>query len=194
MASRDKGAAADGAVRPDALVFTGDLTDLGEPGAYARLRVLVEPVGGPPRPQERLLHGLLGEPRVPERPRGEPEHLTAVRAVRRADGDVIEGVRNRSHGEPSQDTDHGHAGFEMDRPNFPEHVEPCRSDARRRGDTIANHAIERKIQGGIHATDEDVRTGRRADARAGGVRQRRARVACRWQKSAHHSVLAKGYT
>ncbi|MCD1268247.1 phosphodiesterase [Microbacterium sp. MEC084] len=35
---------ADGAVRPDALVFTGDLTDLGEPGAYARLRELVEPV------------------------------------------------------------------------------------------------------------------------------------------------------
>lgn len=34
----------DGAVRPDALVFTGDLTDLGEPGAYARLRELVEPV------------------------------------------------------------------------------------------------------------------------------------------------------
>ncbi|GAA4187523.1 3',5'-cyclic adenosine monophosphate phosphodiesterase CpdA [Microbacterium oryzae] len=28
----------------DALVFTGDLTDLGEPEAYARLRALVEPV------------------------------------------------------------------------------------------------------------------------------------------------------
>jgi 3',5'-cyclic AMP phosphodiesterase CpdA len=36
--------AADGSVRPDALVFTGDLTDLGEPEAYARLRELVEPV------------------------------------------------------------------------------------------------------------------------------------------------------
>ncbi|WP_203135762.1 phosphodiesterase [Microbacterium sp. JZ31] len=35
---------ADGTVRPDALVFTGDLTDLGEPEAYARLRELVEPV------------------------------------------------------------------------------------------------------------------------------------------------------
>ncbi|MGV9770236.1 phosphodiesterase [Microbacterium sp. NPDC003461] len=30
--------------RPDALVFTGDLTDLGEPDAYARLRGIVEPV------------------------------------------------------------------------------------------------------------------------------------------------------
>ncbi|GAA3665182.1 metallophosphoesterase [Microbacterium marinilacus] len=36
--------AEDGAVRIDALVFTGDLTDLGEPGAYLRLRELVEPV------------------------------------------------------------------------------------------------------------------------------------------------------
>ncbi|MBF0815847.1 phosphodiesterase [Microbacterium paludicola] len=36
--------AADGAIRPDALVFTGDLTDLGEPDAYLRLRALVEPV------------------------------------------------------------------------------------------------------------------------------------------------------
>lgn len=31
-------------VRPDALVFTGDLTDKGESGAYQRLRALVEPV------------------------------------------------------------------------------------------------------------------------------------------------------
>jgi Icc protein len=31
-------------VRPDAIVFTGDLTDLGEASAYARLRELVEPV------------------------------------------------------------------------------------------------------------------------------------------------------
>ncbi|MDD7961733.1 phosphodiesterase [Microbacterium thalli] len=31
-------------VRPDALVFTGDLTDLGEPDAYRRLRDAVEPV------------------------------------------------------------------------------------------------------------------------------------------------------
>lgn len=30
--------------RPDAIVITGDLTDLGEPRAYARLRSLVEPV------------------------------------------------------------------------------------------------------------------------------------------------------
>lgn len=30
--------------RPDAIVITGDLTDLGEPDAYARLRDLVEPV------------------------------------------------------------------------------------------------------------------------------------------------------
>jgi 3',5'-cyclic AMP phosphodiesterase CpdA len=33
-----------GPVRPDALVFTGDLTDLGEPDAYRRLRAAVEPV------------------------------------------------------------------------------------------------------------------------------------------------------
>lgn len=31
-------------LHPDALVFTGDLTDLGEPDAYRRLRELVEPV------------------------------------------------------------------------------------------------------------------------------------------------------
>lgn len=31
-------------VRPDALVFTGDLTDRGEPAAYDALRALVEPV------------------------------------------------------------------------------------------------------------------------------------------------------
>lgn len=31
-------------VKPDALVFTGDLTDRGEAGAYDRLRALVEPV------------------------------------------------------------------------------------------------------------------------------------------------------
>ncbi|WP_454119354.1 phosphodiesterase [Microbacterium lacticum] len=31
-------------VRPDAIVFTGDLTDLGEPEAYAALRTAVEPV------------------------------------------------------------------------------------------------------------------------------------------------------
>jgi 3',5'-cyclic-AMP phosphodiesterase len=31
-------------VRPDAIVFTGDLTDLGEPDAYAALRATVEPV------------------------------------------------------------------------------------------------------------------------------------------------------
>ncbi|WP_431804256.1 phosphodiesterase [Microbacterium sp. bgisy203] len=31
-------------VRPDAIVFTGDLTDLGEPEAYAALRAAVEPV------------------------------------------------------------------------------------------------------------------------------------------------------
>lgn len=30
--------------RPEALVFTGDLADLGEPEAYARLRAIVEPV------------------------------------------------------------------------------------------------------------------------------------------------------
>ena len=31
-------------IRPAALIFTGDLTDLGEPDAYARLRERVEPV------------------------------------------------------------------------------------------------------------------------------------------------------
>jgi len=31
-------------IRPDAIVFTGDLTDLGEPAAYAALRGAVEPV------------------------------------------------------------------------------------------------------------------------------------------------------
>lgn len=32
-------------LRPDAIVFTGDLTDLGEPEAYRALRELIEPVG-----------------------------------------------------------------------------------------------------------------------------------------------------
>src|SRR6476659_1795984 len=31
-------------IRPDAIVFTGDLTDLGEPEAYTALRAAVEPV------------------------------------------------------------------------------------------------------------------------------------------------------
>lgn len=31
-------------IQPDAIVFTGDLTDLGEPGAYSALRAAVEPV------------------------------------------------------------------------------------------------------------------------------------------------------
>lgn len=31
-------------IRPDAIVFTGDLTDLGEPDAYAALRATVDPV------------------------------------------------------------------------------------------------------------------------------------------------------
>lgn len=31
-------------IRPEAIVFTGDLADLGEPDAYARLRAIVEPV------------------------------------------------------------------------------------------------------------------------------------------------------
>ncbi|MGN8551071.1 UNVERIFIED_CONTAM: phosphodiesterase [Microbacterium sp. SLM126] len=33
-------------IRPDAVVFTGDLADLGEPGAYAELRALVDPFAG----------------------------------------------------------------------------------------------------------------------------------------------------
>lgn len=37
-------AAEETGVRPDAIVFTGDLTDLGEPQAYAALRAAVEPV------------------------------------------------------------------------------------------------------------------------------------------------------
>ncbi|MFF0529138.1 phosphodiesterase [Nocardia amikacinitolerans] len=37
------GQAAASRIRPTALVFTGDLADRGEPGAYAKLRALVEP-------------------------------------------------------------------------------------------------------------------------------------------------------
>ena len=33
-------------IRPDAIVFTGDLTDLGEPEAYTALRAVVDPVAG----------------------------------------------------------------------------------------------------------------------------------------------------
>ncbi|MGO1768499.1 MAG: phosphodiesterase [Microbacterium sp.] len=57
--------------RPDAIVFTGDLTDLGEAGAYARLRRIVEPiaerigapvvwVAGNHDERPRLREGLLG--------------------------------------------------------------------------------------------------------------------------------------
>ncbi|WP_020098272.1 phosphodiesterase [Microbacterium sp. 11MF] len=69
-------------IRPDALVVTGDLTDLGEPDAYRRLRELVEPVAerlGTPvvwvagnhdeRPAMR--EGLFDEP-------GSLEPITAV--------------------------------------------------------------------------------------------------------------------
>lgn len=69
-------------IRPDALVVTGDLTDLGEPAAYRRLRELVEPaaarLGAPvvwvagnhdERPAMRA--GLFDEP-------GSQEPLTAV--------------------------------------------------------------------------------------------------------------------
>ncbi|MEV5041688.1 phosphodiesterase [Microbacterium sp. LMI1x-1-1.1] len=69
-------------IRPDALVVTGDLTDLGEPDAYRRLRELVEPVAerlGTPvvwvagnhdeRPPMR--EGLFDEP-------GSLEPITAV--------------------------------------------------------------------------------------------------------------------
>lgn len=56
---------------PDALVFTGDLTDLGEPDAYERLRAIVEPVAeslgcpiawvaGNHDERPALRHGLLG--------------------------------------------------------------------------------------------------------------------------------------
>lgn len=60
-------------VRPDAIVFTGDLADLGEPGAYAELRALVDPfaerlgarvfwVMGNHDDRARFREGLLGEP------------------------------------------------------------------------------------------------------------------------------------
>lgn len=58
-------------IRPDALVFTGDLTDLGEPEAYAALRAEVEPfaqrlgaplvwVAGNHDERPALREGLLG--------------------------------------------------------------------------------------------------------------------------------------
>jgi Icc protein len=43
LLSRTLGVIEASGVRPDAVVFTGDLTDLGEAGAYADLRALVEP-------------------------------------------------------------------------------------------------------------------------------------------------------
>src|SRR5690606_11515999 len=38
-------------IRPDVIVFTGDLADLGEPGAYRKLRSAVEPVAHRPGAQ-----------------------------------------------------------------------------------------------------------------------------------------------
>lgn len=59
-------------IRPDALVFTGDLADRGESGAYARLRAMVDPVAkelgaqvlwamGNHDDRARFRGGLLGE-------------------------------------------------------------------------------------------------------------------------------------
>ncbi|MEQ6896745.1 phosphodiesterase [Microbacterium sp. KR10-403] len=74
------------AVRPDAVVFTGDLTDLGEPGAYAALKAAVEPVAerlgaqlvwvaGNHDERPELHRDLLGQP-----PTQEP--VTAVHDLR----------------------------------------------------------------------------------------------------------------
>ncbi|RJU02504.1 phosphodiesterase [Arthrobacter frigidicola] len=62
-------------VEPEALVFTGDLTDKGHPEAYARLRGIVEPIAemlgaqliwlmGNHDDRARLRAGLLGEPPI----------------------------------------------------------------------------------------------------------------------------------
>lgn len=69
-------------IRPDAIVVTGDLTDLGEPAAYRRLRELVEPmaeqldapvvwVAGNHDERPALREGLFDEP-------GSETPLTAV--------------------------------------------------------------------------------------------------------------------
>ncbi|MHA7263161.1 phosphodiesterase [Arthrobacter sp. TMN-37] len=62
-------------VEPEAMIFTGDLTDKGHPEAYARLRGIVEPIAdrlgaqliwlmGNHDDRARLRSGLLGEPPV----------------------------------------------------------------------------------------------------------------------------------
>jgi 3',5'-cyclic AMP phosphodiesterase CpdA len=98
-------------VRPAALLFTGDLADAGEPGAYERLRELVEPVAarlGAPAlfamgnhdDRAALRRHLLGAPL-----RGEPGDTAPLDHVRRL-GDlrvvVLDStVPGHAHGELS---------------------------------------------------------------------------------------------
>ena len=62
--------------RPEAIVFTGDLADQGEPDAYDRIRAHRRPRRRPPRRPGHLGHGQ------PRRPRGLPSR-PARRAARR---------------------------------------------------------------------------------------------------------------
>lgn len=79
-------------VRPDALVFTGDLADLGEADAYAAIRDLVEPfaerlgarvlwVMGNHDDRGGFRAHLLGEPGDPDRPIDRVDELDGLRVV-----------------------------------------------------------------------------------------------------------------
>ena len=75
------------AIRPDAIVFTGDLTDLGEPDAYAALKAAVEPVAT--RLGARLVWVAGNHDERPELHRdllGEPADQRPVTAVYDLDG------------------------------------------------------------------------------------------------------------
>jgi 3',5'-cyclic-AMP phosphodiesterase len=95
-------------LRPAALLFTGDLTEAGEPGAYQRLRALVEPVAartgaaalyvmGNHDSRAELREHLLGEDRD-DRPYDYTVRLDGLRVV------VLDTtVPGYSHGELTRD-------------------------------------------------------------------------------------------
>ena len=99
-------------IRPDALVFTGDLADLGEPEAYAQLRQLVEPfaerlgarvlwVMGNHDERTAFRRGLLGgttDAAGPDAPFDRVDELNGLRVIT-----LDSTVPGHHHGELSND-------------------------------------------------------------------------------------------
>ena len=71
---------------------------IGEQPRAQRAELRVEPLAEAPRPDERLLDRLLGEPAVVERAHGEAEHLARVRGVRGTDATFVQLEPRCTHG------------------------------------------------------------------------------------------------